>query len=359
MVPRLNIGGAETYVATLARALKERGYHVALASWGGHWAKKLKEEGIPHYLVPIRLNPQLASMLLEKVIKKEKIDLVHANSCDGGRAVYPVCTKMGLPWILTAHGTFGREKRHEVLKYADKIICVSSFLQNELITKAGLDANKLLTIYNGINLDDFDLQGYNPSLKEELGLREEDYVIGIISRIWQINTKGHDDLFQVLLNYPERISWKLLIVGKGRALSALKKRAQELKISHRVIFTGHRIDIPQLLGCMDVFAFPSSFETFGLAAAEASAIGKPVVAYAVGGVPEVVENGKTGFLVNYRDVEALGNRLDQLYLNPDMKKKMGLLGRERAEKLFDGKEMVEKITLLYTKVLEARKRENR
>lgn len=351
VVPRLNIGGAETYVATLARSLKERGYHVTAASWGGQWAKRLAQEGIPHYLVPIRFNPALAGLMLERIIKKQKIDLIHANACDGGRAAFPVCKRLNLPWVLTAHGAFGQEKRNQVLKHAHKIICVSKFLQKHLEDKAGIEKDKLVTIYNGINLKEFSYQTIPNSLRKQWGLTEADFVIGIVSRIWELNTKGHDDLFQVLANYPEAKDWKLLVVGKGKALPALKSRVRQLGIAKQVVFAGFRTDIPEVLAAMDILALPSGFETFGLAAAEAMAMGKPVVAYDIGGIPEVVGDGKTGFLVPKNNVQALAERIKELYSNQQKAQEMGLLGRQMVEGLFDNEQMVDRVTALYEEVL--------
>jgi len=351
VVPRLNIGGAETYVVTLARSLKERGYHVVTASWGGHWAKKLSQEGVPHYLVPIRFHPYLASLMLETVIKKEKINLVHANACDGGRAVFPVCQRLNLPWVLTAHGVFGREKRNQVLQYAQRIICVSNFLQRYLAKETAIANDKLITIYNGIDLKKFDLEMSRPALREEWGFREKDFVIGIVSRIWELNTKGHDDLFQVLAHYPQAKNWKLLVVGKGKALHRLKKRVQELKIPQQVFFAGHRLDIPPVLKSVDILALPSNFETFGLAAAEAMAMAKPVIAYEVGGIPEVVEHGKTGFLVPKGDLALLAQRIHELYQDKKKAEILGQKGRQSVESLFDNEQMVNKVTALYEEVL--------
>lgn len=356
VVPRLNIGGAETYVATLAKSLKEQGYHVVTASWGGYWAKTLSQQGIPHYLVPIRFNPYLASLILEHAVKREKIDLIHANSCDGGRAAFPVCQRLNLPWILTAHGVFGQEKRNQVLKYAERIICVSHFLQNYLEDKAQINKEKLVTIYNGVNLKEFSPRGFANSLRNQWGLKEDDFVIGMVSRIWNLNAKGHDDVFQVLANYPEAKNWKLLVVGKGKALLALKNRAKQLGIAGQVIFTGYHTDIPKILESIDLLVLPSGFETFGLAAAEAMALGKPVIAYQVGGVPEVIDHDQTGFLVPMRDLAKLAERINQLYLDRQKAKEMGMRGRQMVERLFDNQQMVEKVTGLYDQVLDSQRR---
>lgn len=351
VVPRLNIGGAESYVFTLATGLKQRGYYVVVTSWGGHLANVLVKQGIPHYLIPIRLNSYLASLMLELVIKKEKINLVHANACGAGTASFPVCERLNLPWILTAHGVFGRETKNLVLKYANRIICVSNFLREELKTRTDIEKNKLVTIYNGINLNQFKPQGISLSLRKCWGFKETDFVIGIVSRIWELNTKGHDDLLQIMASYSQAKNWKLLIVGKGKALPALKRRVRQLKLLKRVVFAGHQRDVPKVLEAIDVLGFPSSYETFGLAAAEAMAMARPVVAYEVGGIPEVVRQGITGFLVPNRDVDGLAENLNRLYLNREMAVDMGLKGRQVAEELFDSEQMINEITALYEQVL--------
>lgn len=357
VVPRLNIGGAESYVFTLAQGLLARHYQVTIASWGGLLADELSSIGVRHYRIPIRLNSYLASRMLEYVIKKEQIHLVHANSAAAGLAAAKACRRLSIPWVYTAHGMINNKELQAGLHFADRIICVSEFLLQHLKEHTQASPEKLVTIYNGINLQDFIPKNRRTALREQWGVTENDFVPAIISRIAKANNKGHKDLLEIMSNYQPARNWHLVVVGKGSYLPMLKYHAWRLKLSDRVIFAGHHTDIPAVLEAIDVLAFPSKFETFGLAAAEAMAMAKPVVAYAVGGIPEVIDD-TNGFLIAKDDLNAFAHKIDILYHDRQLAQQLGSSGRQKVEQLFDSKQMIDKTTLLYRQVLEEREKVN-
>jgi glycosyltransferase involved in cell wall biosynthesis len=124
---------------------------------------------------------------------------------------------------------------------------------------------------------------------------------------------------------------QLIVVGDGPDRAEAEALATELKIGERVQFLGLVDDVCDILPFADAMVVSSESESFGLAALEALACGVPVVGYDSGGMKEVVEDGKTGFLVRYGDVPALGARLKTLLANDTMRREFGARGRRRAE----------------------------
>ena len=163
--------------------------------------------------------------------------------------------------------------------------------------------------------------------------------------------KGHGTLIdafpQVLLHRPEA---RLLLAGDGELREAYERRAEELKIHRRVHFLGWREDVSDLLEAVDLFALPSLNEGMGRAALEAMAAGLAVVATRVGGLPLIVDEGKTGLLVPPEDAGALAATIVHVLSSPEMRRAMGEAGRRKAA-AFSDDAMVEKIESLYRRIL--------
>jgi glycosyltransferase involved in cell wall biosynthesis len=131
----------------------------------------------------------------------------------------------------------------------------------------------------------------------------------------------------------------------------MEAKAKAMQLSEDVIFTGIRQDVPNILGLLDVFVLPSLWEGLPIALLEAMAAGLPVVATAVGGTPEVVVEGETGFLVPPRDPEALAEAILRLLREPDLRRRMGEAGRKRVAEHFSVEQMVQKTEALYEHLL--------
>jgi len=124
-----------------------------------------------------------------------------------------------------------------------------------------------------------------------------------------------------------------------------------MNLNDKVILTGSRIDIPQILNSLDLFVLPSLREPFGIVIIEAQACGKPVVATSVGGIPEAMKDGETGILVKPKSSEDLANKIIYMIRNEKIRQKMGLNGRKRVERKFSKESMIMKTEALYKKML--------
>ena len=352
LVPRMNIGGAETYVYTVAKELHSRGvYEIFIASGGGKFADKLEEIGVKTVFLPVRLNRSLAVFLLKRIIKKHKIDLVHANSGDAGVVAAYLKKYIDIPVIYTAHGIFGNMEREYVIDTVDRIICVSNFVRERAISQ-GFTPEKLLTKYCGVDTKIFSPNAqFRTELRREYGISDATLVLAIVSRIKDLNHKGHKALLEMFNKYANQDDWKLVVVGKGNGLPKLKYKIKQAGLQDKIICLGHRTDVERVLNMCDIYVSPTWFETFGLAIAEGMAVGKPAVAYEVGGTPEVINDGKSGFLVKYNDVKDMYEKIKYLDINRDVLEMMYKQSREWVLDNFTIDAMVDGLEDVYQEVL--------
>lgn len=169
--------------------------------------------------------------------------------------------------------------------------------------------------------------------------------------------KGHSILFyafeQLVRDFP---FLKLLIVGTGPEKKRLEEQARELGIAGNVIFAGFRKDIPEVLTAVDIVVQPSLSEGFGLSIIEAMAMEKPVVASAVGGVPEIIKNRVNGLLVPPGDPIALSEAITSVLELPGLARELARSGRETVEKKFTAEAMARKTAEVYEKLVRRRAR---
>lgn len=229
----------------------------------------------------------------------------------------------------------------------DRIIAVSESNKSIFGKKA---LGKVVTIYNGIDIEVFDRVKAG-DLRERLGLKGGTVVIGIIGVFDKC--KGHIYLFQAI----ERLvsdgikNVLCLVVGDGRERNVLKGLVDNQRLGDYFRFLGYRNDVPELLLAMDVVVVPSVQESFPRVALEAMAANVPVIATNVGGLPEAVEDGRTGIIVPPTDVDALASSIRYLVENPHIRKNMGDAGRRRVEEKFSLESNIRSTEALYLDVL--------
>ncbi len=353
VVPRMNIGGAETYVRELALGLKARGYEVFVASGGGALAKELGQKGIKQFWLPLRLHAGLAAWLLSRIVKKYSIDIVHANSAAAGIAAVKIKSRLPIKIVYTAHGVFGHNAKELTIEKADKIICVSNFVERYAEEK-GYSPEKLVTIYTGINTEKFASHGEEKSiLRRQFNIPEDAFTLAIVARIKNLKNKGHEDILDILQNGEKAKAWHLLVIGKGKGLRQLKAMIKQKGLSDRVHCIGHSSQVQTILPAVDAVVLPSKLETFGLVLAEAMAMAKPAAAYAVGGTPEIICDGDNGFLAKLNDKEELYQKLSLWSENRSLCQQMGQRGRACVEERFAYDKMLDAVEALYQDLLTA------
>lgn len=347
LVPRMNIGGAETYVYTVAVELQKRGYDIYLASGGGQLADQLEELGIKTFFLPIRHFWTLSAWLLKWIIKKYNIELIHANSGAAGIVAAKVKRMTEIPVVYTAHGVFGNPEREHVIDELDKIICVSEYVRQHAIG-IGFKPNHLEVCYNGIDVNRFQPnEEVRQQLRQSLGLKDDTLVLAIVSRIKNLRSKGHQILLNILANQAKHDNWKLLIIGKGVGTIKLQKEILAKGLKDKVIYLGHKTDVHKWLNAADLMVLPSRFETFGIVLAEAMSMGKPAVAFAVGGTPEVIKENETGFLTEKNNEQELYNKIKMLDNDRKLLKQFSTNGMQWVRQNFTNTQMVDILEKIY------------
>ncbi|MGB9586737.1 MAG: glycosyltransferase family 4 protein, partial [Armatimonadota bacterium] len=231
----------------------------------------------------------------------------------------------------------------------DHIIAVSNGVVNAL-TAGGVDPQKITCVHSVIEAKRYEKKGSEQKVRAELGLEEDTNVISIISQL--IERKGHRFLFQaapkILEQFPKTV---FLVLGEGKAEASLRRLAASLGIEDKVIFTGFRNDVGEILSITTVLAHPATMEGFANCVLQAMAAGVPVVVTAVGGMPEAVRDGVNGILIPPRDPNAIADAVMKLLRDPELRCKMGAEGKRIAEGEFNVDTMVEGVLAVYRDVL--------
>ena len=356
LVDELTIGGLEKILTTIVLNLDRKKYNVSV--WclreGGFFANKLVKEGIDVKILHISTsrNP-LSIHKLYKLLKSRKFDIIHTHAYSAGTIGRISAFLAGVPVIISHnHSVYDYyNKYYHFVEWllcliTDKIICVSDIVRKFTNETQRINANKLITIHNGID-SVCSVTGKEASdIRKELGIPHNHSIICTIAHMEE--HKGIKYLLEsasLLLQSRNDISF--LLVGEGALKEELKRLSTDLKIEKNVIFTGERSNIPEILSLTDIFVLPSLREGLGLAILEAMACGKPVIATNVGGVPEIVKDGVTGILVSPKDPEALHTAMKELLDDKEMQKKMGANGKKVCNEKFNSKVMVGQIENLY------------
>jgi len=238
-----------------------------------------------------------------------------------------------------------RELIRQLTPSMDQLIAVSKSIERKIADEHRTGAPVRL-IYNGVDLERYDHQDPCCTLREEYGMEPGSQIVGVVARLEP--EKGHQTLIEawprVLRKVPDAY---LLIVGEGSRRDFLEQWAAAHKVAHRVVFTGRRDDIPAVTAALDVAVLPSWREAQGLSILEAMALSRPVVASDVGGIPEMVEDGVTGLLVQHDNPVALAAAIIRLLTDHGFADTIARAGHDLVHDRFCIELMVKAIEQIY------------
>jgi glycosyltransferase involved in cell wall biosynthesis len=354
-------GGVEQRRLLLARGLDPKRYEQVLVCTQtvGALPEQIEAAGVPlHRIGRFRgiLDPRPYRAAL-RVMREFRPHIVHGAVYEGV-AVAAVCGTLARVPVIIGEETsepYGRSwKAHllfrGLLGLATHAVGVSPAVEDYLVHKLRLPRRRVSLITNGVAPPREIAAAETTELRATLGIRDGETVIGIVGRLfdWQ---KRHSDLlaaFRLLCD--RRDDLRLLIVGDGPDGELLQDRAAELGIAGRVIFAGYQADTRPYYTVMDVFALSSLHEAFGLVLVEAMYARLPVVATRAGGIPTIVVDNETGFLVSPSDPPALADRLLALIGDPALRRQFGEAGFARAHQRFSARRYVDDVDRLYQKL---------
>jgi len=307
----------------------------------------------------------LALICLLRLIRKEKPTIVHTHTSKAGILGRLAAWLLRVPVIVHTphghvfHGHFSRFLSKAFLyiesafdKITDCTIALTSGEWKNYIELSVSKPEKLTTIHSGVDVDTF----LNPAIdlkekRKSLNIEPDGRVVGTVG--WLLPIKGPVYLLKAMqLVWLKHNDVKLMFVGKGELESELKSMADGMGAGDRVLFPGWRDDIHEIMPVFDIFVLPSLNEGMGRVIVEAMAAGKPVIASNTGGIPDLVINGKTGYLVEPGDPGELTEAICNLLENPGRRLTMGREGRKRCQ-LFSEELMIKKLDVLYTRLLKA------
>jgi|GEM_PF-1836083 len=384
VIDTLAIGGAENYVVNLVNSLDKTKFEVWIAYTDG------KVQGINGEALLAKLDknvnlvkwdPKKIGSLrslryfcyniyhivsLWKIMQRYHIDLVHTHQPFSAFRAWVAAKIAGIPvvhnhltvitsqrkteWLLVQNKKFSKIVDNLVYKY----IALSDFLKKDLITKLKVSNDKIELIYLGIGLEQYKTSQESINIKAEFNLDEQTPVVGIVARLYP--EKGVYKAIQafplVVREFPKA---RLLIVGDGPCRNQLEDMCKSLNISKNVIFTGARLDVPRLMGAIDIYLQTTDRPNIGLSVLEAMAMRKPIVTVAQDEeeremASETVVDGENGFIVS-NVPEEIASKIIWLIENKDYQNRMGRNSCEIVEKKFDLRKHVLQVEALYENII--------
>jgi L-malate glycosyltransferase len=357
----LQVGGAEVLAARLARQLKHECQFVFVClDEAGTIGEELRSEGFVVEVLGRKdgVDWQCA-WRLAKFFQRAQVNLVHAHQYTPffysllARLIYPKP-----PVLFTEHGRhfpdYPRPKRKVanrlLLQTRDRVVGVGQAVRQALIRNEGIPAQRVSVIYNGIDIDGPGGSNAREEARRELCQGDADFVILMVARLDYL--KDHAAAIRMMARVSAvRPGARLVLVGEGPERRAIEDLVERNRLGAKIRFLGLRKDVARLLMASDVFLLTSISEGIPLTIIEAMVAGLPVVSTRVGGVPEIVVDGETGFLCPSGNDAALAEYVLKLAANPGLRERLGLHGQIRAKAAFSESLMHARYLELYREML--------
>jgi glycosyltransferase involved in cell wall biosynthesis len=345
VVPSLPVGGAERHVTMMLPRMDPARFTPSAICIGeeGELFSVLVAAGIE--AVALRLRKRDAARALVELVtmmRRTRPDVVVVQGYNAetlGRIAARIAgVKHTINWV---HNSSGLEQRGMVRRTLDRALTrwtsayfgVAEAQRPYLVDELGHPDDKIRVIYNGVDLAKF-RASTDRAILAEFGFAENDPVVGIVAVLRP--EKDHVSLLRAARTVVEQLPRaRFLIIGDGPTRPQLEALCTELGITPNVHFAGSRDDVARLLPAIDVFALTSTSECFPISVLEAMACARPAVCSAVGGIPEVIKDGETGYLVPPKNPLQLAARLVSLLRDPQTARRMGRAARARVEAEFD------------------------
>jgi glycosyltransferase involved in cell wall biosynthesis len=372
VIARLNIGGPAIHVVLLTAGLDQKRFESLLVSGRenpgeGSMLDYALSHGVQPIIIPeivgeFSLGPRelRALVRLYRLMRRERPHIVHTHTAKAGFVGRLAARLARVPVVVhTFHGHilqgYYSPRKNQLLRgmervmtrLTNRIIAVSEQVKQDLVTYGVAPAEKILVVPLGLELEPF-LDGSHSrgAFRRELNLKGGERLVGIVGRLFPI--KNHRLFLDAaaLMARQER-AVRFVIVGDGALRPEMEQYAHALAIADRVIFTGWRRDLPRIYADLDALVVTSNNEGTPVSAIEAMAASCPVVATRVGGLPDLISDGETGYLVPPGDAQAISAVMLRLLKEPEMARRVGQAARAVVRKRFAAQRLVSDMERLY------------
>ena len=364
-------GGSGAVATELGLALAERGHEVHFVTYAQPFRLVGLHERVFYHEVemedyPLFEHPPYSLALavaLHDAVRREKLDLLHVHYAIPHAASAYLARQMlqherPLPIVTTLHGTditllglhpsFHAITRFSILQ-SDGISAVSSFLKDETVRDFSVPSSRIDVIPNFVDTEVW-RPDREPCHRSKLAPDGQKIVMHV-SNFRAV--KRLQDVVEVFARIRREVPARLVLVGDGPDRPRALKRAADLGLRDDVLFLGRHGSVEEILSCADLFLLPSQSESFGLAALEAMACGAPVVASNAGGLPEVVADGVTGYLLPVGAIDQMAEAGVRILSDPEHAKALSKAARALALERFSATAIVPRYEALYDRVLSA------
>lgn len=347
--------GGQNQVLVTVLGLRTLGHRTMLVAHPGGELRQRAEEGLD--LIPLAPKTEMdlsAAWRLSRLLKQLKPDIVHAHDPHGvamaGLAL-SMSTQLAKPPLVASrrvdfhlrNSSMSRWKYRQV----DCFICASEAIRQMLVAD-GVPAARTVTVHEGIDLERVGAAA-PAHLHEELFLPHRAPIVGNVAAL--VPHKGQRHFIEAAALVVRKVpDTRFVIAGEGELRPALERQIKEHRLEKHVLLAGFRPDVLALHKAFDIFVMSSITEGLGTSLLDAMAAGKPIVATTTGGIPEVVVDGVTGFLVAPRDDAAMAAAIVQLLKDPGLRQRMGQAGLARARERFSAERMLKDTLKVYQRV---------
>ena len=344
----MKLAGPAKLMHAYAAALRERGHEIVVVSGGGAYVPTLVADGFRHHEIPdlqVQARRPLSMLAtvaaIRRLLRRHRIEVVNSFNAHAGWMAAFADPFNRCRHFNTVLGT-GKERANRLLP--GRIFAVSESVRGRLI-EAGVASAKISVVHNATLEPRF----FAPPAPASAPADQADRPVRLISVAMFTGQKGHELVLPLVaaLCHDRGRNVELTLVGDGVTRRQCEQQARDLGIADRVTFTGALPDVVPHLDGADIFVHLPEFETFGIVLAEAMARGLPVLSVKVGGIPEVVEDGRTGLLVDRSDPAGQLDAADRLVGDKALRLSFGTRGRDRARALFSLERLGETLDRLY------------
>lgn len=350
----IKLAGPGILIKYYSEKLLEKGHKIIICSGGGGLNNSIVNENIKYYQIEELLinkrgviNNIKAIYKIWKILKKEKIEVIHCHNAYVAILSY-ISSRFLNNSIKVFNMVHGIEKEWINRFLPMKIIAVSNYVKERLIN-AGVKKEKIIVLENGvIDLKKYDINKNYKDIRREIGVKKDEILIGVVGII--TGKKGHIEAiktFEKLLGYKDINKIKLCLVGDGPYQVEYEDYCKKNNLESNILFLGRRNDIPDIMNGIDILLHLSNSETFGMVIVEAMAMGKLIVASNLGGIPEIIENNKNGFLVDKDDFYKNAELIKKIIEDKELLKKVKENNLEKVKEKYLLDKTIEKLLKIY------------